>query len=94
VCKAAYIKENARKEQKMINNILAFWTPGPIEILIILILLGVPVLLIILFFRLLLRNKRENVRLRLEVGKLADELEQMRKKAGGAEKGNSSDKSN
>jgi hypothetical protein len=87
VCKAAYIKENARKEQKMINNILAFWTPGPIEILIILILLGVPVLLIILFFRFLLRNKRENVRLRLEVGKLADELEQMRKKAGGAEKG-------
>ncbi len=78
----------------MINNILAFWAPGPIEILIILILLGVPVLLIILFFRLLLRNKRENVRLRLEVGKLADELEQMRKKAGGAEKGNSSDKSN
>ena len=71
----------------MINNILAFWAPGPIEILIILILLGVPVLLIILFFRLLLRNKRENVRLRLEVGKLADELEQMRKKAGGAEKG-------
>lgn len=78
----------------MINNILAFWTPGPIEFLIILILFGVPVLLIILFARLLLRNKRENVRLRLEVGKLADELEQMRKKAGGAEKGNSSDKSN
>ena len=94
MCKTAYIKENARKEQKMINNILAFWAPGPIEILIILILLGVPVLLIILFFRFLLRNKRENVRLRLEVGKLADELEQMRKKAGGAEKGNSSDKSN
>ncbi len=64
----------------MINNILAFWTPGPIEFLIILILFGVPVLLIILFFRFLLRNKRENVRLRLEVGKLADELEQVRKK--------------
>ncbi len=78
----------------MINNILAFWMPGPIEFLIILISFGVPVLLIILFARFLLRNKRENVRLRLEVGKLADELEQMRKKAGGAEKGNSSDKSN
>ncbi len=63
----------------MINNILAFWMPGPIELLIILISLGIPVLLIILFARLLLRNKRENVRLRLEVGKLADELEQMRK---------------
>ena len=77
----------------MINNILAFWTPGPIEFLIILIFFGVPVLLIILFARFLLRNKRENVRLRLEVGKLADELEQMRKKAGSDEKDNSSDKS-
>jgi len=63
----------------MINNILIFWMPGPIELLIILISLGIPVLLIILFARFLLRNKRENVRLRLEVGKLADELEQVRK---------------
>lgn len=77
----------------MINNILAFWTPGPIEFLVTLILFGVLVLLIILFFRFLLRNKRENVRLRLEVGKLADELEQVRKKKGGAEEDNSSDKS-
>ncbi len=78
----------------MINNILAFWMPGPIEFLIILISLGIPVLLIILFARFLLRNKRENVRLRLEVGKLADELEQVRKKTGGAEKkDNPSDKS-
>ncbi len=81
------------KERKMINNILAFWMPGPIELLIILISFGIPVLLIVLFFRLLSRNKRENVRLRLEVGKLADELEQVRKKAGGAEKDNSSNKS-
>jgi len=79
VCKTAHIKENAGKEQKMINNILIFWMPGPIELLIILISLGIPVLLIILFARFLLRNKRENVRLRLEVGKLADELEQVRK---------------
>ncbi len=63
----------------MINNILVFWMPGPIELLIILISLGIPVLLIILFARFLLRNKRENVRLRMEVGKLADELEQVRK---------------
>ncbi len=77
----------------MINNILAFWMPGPWEWIVILIVFGIPVLLIILFFRFLLRNKRENVRLRLEVGKLADELEQVRKKAGGAEKDNSSDKS-
>ncbi len=62
----------------MINNI-SFWMPGPIELLIILIKLGIPVLLIILFARFFLRNKRENVRLRMEVGKLADELEQVRK---------------
>ena len=76
----------------MINNIFAFWTPGPIELLIILIFFGVPVVLIILFVRFLLRNKRENIRLRLEVGKLADELEQMRKHKDG-EENNSSDKS-
>ena len=63
----------------MINNILAFLTPGPIEFIVILVVFGIPVLLIILFARFLLRNKRENVRLRLEVGKLADELEQVRK---------------
>ncbi len=73
----------------MINNILAFWTPGPIELLI-LILFGIPVLLIILFARFLLRNKRENVRLRLEVGKLAEELEQMRKQVEEGKKDKSS----
>jgi len=77
----------------MINNILAFWTPGPIELIVIFIVFGIPVVLIIMFARLLLRNKRENVRLRLEVGKLADELEQMRKQAKGDEEDNPSDKS-
>jgi len=74
----------------MINEILAFWTPGPIELLIVLILFGIPVLLIILFARFLLRNKRENVRLRLEVGKLAEELEQMRKQVEEGKKDKSS----
>ncbi|MHC4206860.1 MAG: hypothetical protein ACYSTT_19565 [Planctomycetota bacterium] len=36
-----------------------------------------------------MRNKKENIRLRLEVGKLADELEQMRKQKD-VEKGDSS----
>ena len=80
------------KEQKMINNILAFWTPGPIEVIVILIFFGIPVVLVILFARYLLRNKRENIRLRLEVGKLADELEQMRKQKND-EDTDSSDKS-
>lgn len=64
----------------MTGDILAF-VPGAIEILIILIVLGVPFFMIVLFYRLILRNKRENVRLRLEVGKLADELEQVRKES-------------
>ena len=76
----------------MINNILAFWTPGPIEVIVILIFFGIPVVLVILFARYLLRNKRENIRLRLEVGKLADELEQIRKQKND-EDTDSSDKS-
>ncbi|MHC4536596.1 MAG: LapA family protein [Planctomycetota bacterium] len=63
----------------MIYNILSFWMPGPYELLVILIVSLIPVVLVIWFARFLLRNKRENVRLRLEVGKLADELEQTRK---------------
>jgi uncharacterized membrane-anchored protein YhcB (DUF1043 family) len=77
----------------MINNILASGgLPGGWEWLVILIVFGIPVVLIILFARLLLRNKRENIKLRMEVGKLADELEQMRKKQNDEEK-DSSDKS-
>ncbi len=77
----------------MIKQILAFWMPGPWEWIVILVFFGIPVLLIVLFFRLVIRNKRENVRLRLEVGKLADELEKMRHQAKEDEEDNPSDKS-
>lgn len=77
----------------MLKESLAFFMPGAIEVLIILIVIGIPIFLIILFAKLLLRNKRENVRLRLEVGKLADELEQMRKQSKDDEEDNPSDKS-
>ena len=67
----------------MMDCILGFFAPGPFELIVILvvslIVYGIPIIAIIFIVRLLLRNKRENVRLRLEVGKLADELEQMRK---------------
>ena len=57
--------------------------PGAAEWLLIIALMVlmavVPVLAVIWFARKTLENKRENVRLRLEVGKLADELEQVRK---------------
>ena len=58
---------------------LAFGIISEVEALIVLIGFALPVVLIIYIFRLLLRNKKENIRLRLEVGKLADELQQARK---------------
>ena len=63
----------------MINALLAFGMFNVWELLISLIVLAVPIVIAIVFFRLLLRNKKENIRLRLEVGKLADELEKARK---------------
>ena len=63
----------------MIDCLLGLWVPGILEILIILVFFGIPIVLIIVFLRLLLRNKNENIRLRLEVGKLSDELEKVRK---------------
>jgi hypothetical protein len=74
----------------MINQILAFWPVGPIELFVILIVLGIPVVVIVLLVRYILREKQENIRLRLEVGKLADELEQVRKQK---EKGEERDSS-
>jgi len=62
----------------MINGILGFML-GPIECIIALIMCGVMFGLPIWFIRCLVKNKRENQRLRLEVGKLADELERLRK---------------
>jgi len=73
----------------MTKTMLAFGTIGVVEALFVLIGFAIPIVLVILFFLLLLRNKKENIRLRLEVGKLADELEQMRKQKN-VEKGDSS----
>jgi len=66
----------------MTDGILGIWLPGPFEILAILVYAGVPIILIVVFLRLLLRNRKENIRLRIEVGKLADELEKVRKQKG------------
>ena len=64
----------------MTKTLIAFGIIGAPEALIVLIGFAIPVVLAILFLLLLLRNKKENIRLRLEVGKLADELEQTRRK--------------
>jgi hypothetical protein len=67
----------------MMKTALAFLGPiGAPEAIIVLIVFAIPIVLAIKFFRLMLRNKNENIRLRLEVGKLADELEKVRKQRG------------
>jgi hypothetical protein len=70
----------------MLGKCLALWTPGPLELIVVLIIglvfYVLPILLVIWIIRSLVRNKRENQRLRLEVGKLADELQQIRKQMG------------
>ena len=63
----------------MVNGILGF-TMGAIEWIVVLVMSWVVFALLIWFIRYLVKNKRENQRLRLEVGKLADELERARKK--------------
>ncbi len=73
----------------MVIGTLAVGGIGHWELLVVLIFSLIPVILVAMFFRLLLRNKRENIRLRLEVGKLADELERVRKQKG-AERGEAS----
>lgn len=69
----------------MIYEILAYVMPGMWELLVVFIMFSlvfvVPIVAIILIIRYLIRNKKENQRLRFEVGKLADELEQIRKLA-------------
>ena len=64
----------------MFNDILAYWTPGPIEIIIVLIVFSIPVVLIVLAIKFVLKSKEERLKQRLEMGKIADELEQVRKK--------------
>lgn len=67
----------------MISTTLGFLGPiGAPEAVIVLIIFVIPIVLAIKFFRLMVRNKNDNIRLRLEVGKLADELEQERKQGG------------
>ncbi len=64
-----------------ISKMFASAMPGLMEILLVLIVSVLPVLGIIWFCRYLIRNTNESKRLRMEVGKLADEVQQMRKKS-------------
>lgn len=77
----------------MTNDILAMWTVGPVEFIFVLVVLGIPVFLIVFFVRYLSRSSKERQKMRLELGKLADELEQVRKQGHETDKGKSSDAS-
>jgi hypothetical protein len=66
-------------ETEMIDDVLLFGAPGPIEIIILLVIFGIPVAVVFMVIRYISRSRSENIRLRLEVGKLANELEQARR---------------
>ena len=70
----------------MTSQVLASFVPGIMELIVVAVTFGLfyilPLAIIIYIIRLLIRNKKENQRLRFEVAKLADELEQMRKPKG------------
>lgn len=78
----------------MINDILVFVYPGLWEGIILFIAffacLGVPALLIILFVVCVVKSSKERQKLRLELSRLADELEQTRKQIQAGKKDNSS----
>lgn len=63
----------------MINNILGFGMPGPVEWIIILIFFILPICLVVWLVRSMLRANKERQKMRMEVGKIADELEKKRK---------------
>jgi hypothetical protein len=66
----------------MINEILAFWTPGPIELIVILVIFSVvfviPTTLVVLFIIYLVKNNKERLRLRMEVEKLTEEINKLK----------------
>lgn len=69
----------------MINDFLAFGFPGPIELLVIAITFGVPILLVILVIKFILKSNKERQGLSLKMDELTEELQQMQKhiKTGG-----------
>jgi len=77
------ISSKETKRSRKMHNLIATTALGGTELLIIIVLmvvmLAIPLAAVIWFARTNMENKRENVKLRLEVGKLADELEQVRK---------------
>jgi uncharacterized membrane protein (DUF106 family) len=68
----------------MIGNVLAYWYPGPMELIVIAVMIFIvfiiPALVIILLIRSILLGSREMKKLRTEIDNLADELQQLKTK--------------
>jgi len=64
----------------MNTNVLA-WTPGWMELLVIFFVFIFPVLLIVLFAVFILRSNKKRREVKMELDRLAEELEQMKKQA-------------
>ena len=66
----------------MINEILAFWTPGPLELIVIFVLscvvFVIPAALIVLLIIYLVKNNKEKLRLRMEMEKLTEEINKLK----------------
>ena len=66
----------------MINEVLAFWTAGPIELIVIVVIFSVvvaiPTALAVLFVIYLVRNNKERLRLRMEVEELTEEINELK----------------
>lgn len=75
------------------DAILVFRAPGPIELLVIFIVFAIPIFLIFLAVRFISKGSKERQKLRMELGKLSEELERIRKQAKGSKRGNSAPKS-
>ncbi len=90
MCKTAHIKENARKENEMISDILGFWIPGPLELLIILFFLAIPVAVTVLVIVYVSKGSKERQKLHQKIGELADELKRIQEQIQSRKKDESS----
>ena len=74
----------------MIGDTLAFFTPGPLELLIILFVLAIPIALIVLVIVYVSKGSKERQKLHQKMGELADELKRTQEQMQGRKKDESS----
>ena len=81
----------------MTSDILAFWTPGPLEILITLMIalffVAIPGALVVLLIIYVSKSSKERQKLHKKMDELADELKRTQEQLKGEKKDESSAKS-